>query len=161
MALIEFEDGLVVDDATGEVIDVPGGASEDALTTLLVARLHGAKTMKREHERDVAALTATLLNRLDGKGLYGDLMASVRADTFEQLDRDALRAWVGDADLTREDALALLACVSAFEKKALSELPAHIADAINDFYVKREKGAWIDTRPVKRAPGRIKEEVTA
>ena len=88
-------------------------------------------------------------------------MASVRADTFEQLDREGFAEFVQNADMDRLDMGLLLTCVATFDRKALGELPGYLADAVNDFYVKREKAAWIDTRPVKRAPGRIREEVTA
>jgi hypothetical protein len=165
VSLIEFEDGLVVDEATGEIIEQ--GA---ATLVSMVDRLATAKAQVNAHERDVRALTQVLLGKRIERGVYGDWTAQPRTeDTYPKLNRQRFALWLtGDehddipaAELTREDLVLLLLAVNAFEAKSVRDLPDHLKEPIEDFIEHYKKAAWIDTRPVKRAPGRTKEEVMA
>lgn len=155
MAYLLFDD-ILIDDDTGEIVEAPP-ISDDALTASLVARLHMARTMAKEHARDVAALTAVLLRRLDRRGIYGDYTATIRQDSYTSLDRTEFSRFIDAAELTRDDMLAILHCVTSLDRDAVRELPPHLQEPISDCYTSHDRKAWIDTRPVKRPPARTVE----
>lgn len=105
MSLLQYDDGLTVDEDTGEMEGFEGG-EDDRLA--YIAREHlEARTHEKGWEQRKQALSRVLVRDQEGKRVtYGDVVCSIRHSSG-RLDMDQYRDFVAGAELTYDDLHAL------------------------------------------------------
>lgn len=147
MSYIEI-DGLILDEATGEIIDAPTG--EDS-TGALVFRLVGAKEQKKAWERDIAIYQGMVLKRQpEPREQYGDIIATKSTRTTAATDTEAFASMCSELPLEAEDLWTIIAAAKGFDRDKLPEKARQAFDECTEMKV---SAPWVDTRVVKhRAP---------
>ena len=163
MSVIDM-DGVLIDDASGEILDVEDGtAMGDAVRHLVYQRHYAHEQVDQWRARQAALDRALLRYQPTGTELYGDILAQVRADTYQTLDADAFaRAVQGahqalfdaniplDDDQREQDAGAVLAIIAAIHTCKREALPPLSLTLYEAALVSANKKPWVETRPVRR-----------
>ena len=150
MSYIDIQ-GLVVDSETGEVLTIPSG--EDALAGAAWRR-HAAKEQQKAWEKTIDALDRVLLRQDTRKAQYGEVVVSVRADSYAKTDVEAFVSMLGEIPLEAQEVDDIIAAAKGFDR---DKLPARALEAFDDCTTRVPKKPYIITDVVlKQAP----EEVT-
>lgn len=151
MSYIDIQ-GLVVDSETGEVLTIPSG--EDALSGAAWRR-HAAKEQQKAWEKTVDALDRVLLRQDTRKAQYGEVVVSVRADSYAKTDVEAFASMLGELPLEAQDMADIIAAAKGFDR---DKLPARALEAFDDCSTRVPKKPYILTDAVlKQAPKEVTE----
>jgi len=145
MALQDLGGGLVVDDDTGEVIEIPEGV--DALTLLAHGR-HDAKGQEDAWKQRRQAYDAALLAKMTEKRAnFTGVVVSVMGRTYTKTDVDAFADSLAAAAIEWPDLMAVIAAAQGFKRDLLPESVWEIYDKHTEHLPTK---AWIDSKPVLR-----------
>ena len=151
MSYIDIQ-GLVVDSETGEVLTIPSG--EDALAGAAWRR-HAAKEQQKAWEKTIDALDRVLLRQDTRKAQYGEVVVSVRADTYPKTDVQAFASMLWDMGMEAHEMEEIIAAAKGFDR---DKLPARALEAFDDCTTRVPKKPYILTDAVlKQAPKEVTE----
>lgn len=118
----------VIDEETGELIEVVAGDSEAPdlarAAALALEAAEQAKLWTAVAARQKGILTAY---QIDKRAIYGDALVTLSSKSH--LDRDRLRRVLEDAGLTDDDARTMLLAATGFEKGLPQRLAALVLHA--------------------------------
>lgn len=120
-------EGVLVDEDTGEILgDMPGFDRAAWAAT----RLQEYKAQIKAYEQ-AAAIAEQVLLRYQGTKTadYGNLRASVRQNARNTQDVNAIREWIRETELTREDLVKFATSAKGWD---VTKLPEPLADVVND-----------------------------
>lgn len=159
MAVVNLADenqpALLVDDETGEILEVPQGV--DALF-LVAHRRHDAKQQEDAWKAQRAMLDAVLLKKQEEKKAeYGDIIVAIKGGSYSKTDAEALanlvyerfRSAFSDDSVAVSAVLGLIAAASGFAKDKIPQPTLGIYEEATEWL---EKRPWVETRPVLRRP---------
>lgn len=161
MTYIEVN-GLVIDDEDGEIFDAPDGM--DGLLYAAV-QLAEAKAQIKAWEQVSAVLQQVFLrDDVPAKGVYGDVVVSVRQGSHPEIDLPTLHEWMADTDLAPVDWFSLAFAATRFDLALLSDAE-HLTDAIrrNTHKELHKRAVYVDrvrkTAPALTVRPDIEEEI--
>ena len=159
MSFIELENGVVVDDETGEPIDE---CDIDDVVKFSVSRRHEAKAQEDAYKQLRTVYDQIIIKHQQDKKLtYGDLVCSVKTSAYSTFDAAAFADAISEIEFTREELMALVLAATKFDR---DKLPPIVRDAYDEAVTTQMKRPWVETSVVrKQAPvlRRVKAEATA
>lgn len=152
MSLIEI-DGAVIDDETGEVMDLPAGSDRMGW---LAARLIDAIEQERAWTRAVAALkTVFVKDQEERKAQYGDVVVSIRQSTRREFATEPFREWLADAQLDGGALLQLALAARAFDIGSIAD--NGLVAAVERYVVAKPTRPFAMAERVRKAGPRVRE----
>ena len=160
MSFIELENGVVVDDETGEPIDE---CDIDDVVKFSVSRRHEAKAQEDAYKQLRVVYDQIIIKHQQDKKLtYGDLVCSVKTVPYSTFDAASFADSISEIEFTREELMALVLAATKFDR---DKLPPIVLDPYDEAVTTQMKRPWVETSVVrKQAPvlRRVKaEEVPA
>ncbi len=158
---IELENGVVVDDETGEFI---GECDIDDVVKFSVSRRHEEKAQEDAHKQVRTVYDQVIIKHQQGKEkvTYGDLVCAVRTSDYSTFDAKAFAKTISGIELTRDELMALVLAATKFDR---DKLPPIVLDPYDEAVTTQMKRPWVETGVVRKAAPvlrRVKaEEVTA
>ncbi len=152
-------DGLIVDEDTGEIIDVPEG--QNALD-MVAHRLADAKDQAKEWAHIVQIYSAVVLReQADKKAIYGDTVLNQVYGSAESFDRSE---WMLDSlglELIRDEWRALAQAATGFDRDALKAADKllgrrrGLSPLIQRYYKRKDRAPYVTVSKVRRAAPRV------
>lgn len=150
MSLEAFEDGLIIDTDTGELIEVPDGWGIDPLHRLALAHRAATDEEKGWGDRKRALAVAIKRELPDQRMAFEDVVARVQANP-PAFNRPEFCEWVEEAEITYGELKQLLKAATGFE---LAAVPDDLRPEISTYV--RSTGSHVRTERVRqRAPRRM------
>jgi hypothetical protein len=151
--LIEFADGTLIIEDTGEIISCP--VSGDDMLSYLVAQYRGAKEQIKGHERAARALEAAILARQQERRIQcGDYTSTIRQNTYRRLDRERYLDGLEAGEWSRDELLELARCMKDLDPVAATK--PLIEDFIMGCQVESQSRPFVVVDVVKRPAPRVR-----
>ena len=155
MTYVALEQGLIVDDDSGEIIDSAG--IDDPLK-FSAERRHAAKEQVDEWTALLRNYDRVLLASLEGKVAYGDIVVSVRSGSYTTFHPEHFAAEVEALELTQDELRAAIGAAKGFESGLLPDVLQRALDLATE---RRQKRPWIESsiaRKVAPRLGKVEQE---
>ena len=145
-------DDLVVDELTGEVLELPENAGDK--TEFLTYRLVALQEAERAYKQAIVLIKLALkreLEKLDLKSLqtqYGRPV--IRSRTTRRGTIEHIHHVVVQYELANEQVVDIFACASALDPKKLEDsgLPPEVVEAL----IEENTSEWVQVSPILKEP---------
>lgn len=150
-----YIDGVLVDTDSGEILEGPADKLAYA-----VAQYIDSKEQIKAHEQQAAIWQQSILRYQPEKSVtYGSKRISIRQNKRRDQDIDAIREFIRDAELTRDDALNMALSAKGFDTATLTE---HLRDAVEGMTNETLTRPFVVVDTVRKpAPAVVPAEVEA
>jgi hypothetical protein len=142
MILIELDDGLLVDEETGEIVEAPRGT--DALKLVALRRAEAKAQEEAWYQRRKHLDAVLLRNQEERLARYDAVTVALRQRQVETFQAERFVDLVHDVPLEHDDIMVLLGAAKGFKKEMLGDEP-RLAALVAAATESRASRPWVET----------------